>query len=247
MKSRLKKWNTYWTIQERVDSISGRLPNRYYFHSRLCGRVKLEGGLTAQLAGYYLIEKDLRNIIEWLNHIQLLMKEASPDDYMKQESFISSNRKTFQIIKGLFVASVTFYGKLFTQAAGRRVKLERSWFVSDELRSEHDDVMSFRHTYAAHSGKDSPESAIIILAIDPVKRRETPPQLFCELSQPDTVGYEDISMFKKLVETLHDKVDNKISELNELILKNEVLEKGMNYWHRKIKGTPNKRLHKDRS
>jgi len=247
MKSRIKKWTTDWLIEERVDSISGRMSHRYYFRKRLCGRVKLEGSLTARVAGYHLIEKDLRNITEWLNQIQTLMKEATPNDYRKQECFIGSNRSTFQIIKGLFVASVTFYGKLFTKAAGRRVKLERTWFTSDELRSEHDDIMSFRHTFTAHSGKGSPESADVILAIDPVRRRMTAPQLFCELTQPDTVSYEDISMFKRLVKSLHDKVNDKISELNKLILKKEVLEKGMDYWYRQIRGTPNKRLHKDHS
>jgi hypothetical protein len=247
MKSRFKKWDDDWIIEERVDSITRHMTNRYYFRKRLCGRVKLVGGLSKQLAGYHLIEKDLRNIAEWLNRIQVLMEEVAPNDSKGKECFISPDRNTFQLIKGLFVASITFYGKLFTKAAGRRVKLERSWFVSDELRSEHDDIMSFRHTFAAHSGKDSPEAANIILAIDPVRRRDTPPQLFCELIQPDTIGFEDISMFKKLAKTLHVKVNDKISELNKLIFEKEVIEKGMSNLYRQIKGTPNKRLHKDRS
>ena len=239
MKSRFKKWDDDWIIEERVDSITRRMANRYYFRKRLCGRVKLVSGLSKQLSGYHLIEKDLRNIADWLNRIQVLMEEAAPNNLKEKESFISPDRDTFQLIKGLFVASITFYGKLFTKAAGRRVKPERSWFVSDELRSEHDDIMSFRHTFAAHSGKDSPESANIVLAIDPVRRRETPPQLFCELMQPDSVRYEDVLMFNRLVKTLHVKVNDKISELNKLIFEKEVIEKGISYLYRQIKGTPN--------
>ena len=118
MRSRIKKWRTDWSIEERVDPISGRIPNRYYFRKRLCGRVKLEGSIAARAAGYHLIEKDLRNITEWLNQIQTLMKEAAPNDYVNQEYFIASNRSTFQIIKGLFVATLLFTGSFSQKPQG---------------------------------------------------------------------------------------------------------------------------------
>lgn len=247
MKSRFKNWKNDWVIEERVDPVSGHLTNRYYFKERLCGRVKLDSGISKQLAGYRLIEKDLRNILSWLKQIQLLREKVDPKNFKGKEYVISPDRDTSQIIKGLFVASIAFYGKLFTKAAGRRVKLERSWFGSDELLSEHDYIMFLRHTFAAHSGENSPEMANIILAIDPVRRRETAPELFCELIQPDTVGYEDTTTFEKLVDALHVRVNDKISELSHRIFKKEVVEKGMSHLYRQIKGTPNKRLHKDRS
>lgn len=247
MKARLKKWKVDWIIEERLDPVTGQMTNRYYFKERLCGRVKLDNGIAKQLAGYKLIEKDLRNIISWLNQIQVLMEKFDEEEFTWEGNVMSPDRDTFQIIKGLFVASITFYGKIFTKAAGRRVKLESTWFSSDELLSGHNYIMSLRHSYAAHSGEDSPEKADIILAIDPVRRRETAPQLFCELMQPDTVGPEDITTFKKIVDELHEKVKNKISELSQLIFQKEVIEKGMNHLYRQIKGTPNKRLHKGRS
>ena len=164
MKSRFKEWKKDWIIEEKIDPSTGHLANNYYFRRRLCGRIVLKSGLAKQLAGYRLIEKDIRNIVAWLNHIHSLMEKIDPNGFRGDDYQLSPDRDISQVIKGLFVACVTFYGKLFTKATGRRVKLERSWLVSDEMVSDHDEIMSVRHTYAAHSGDGSPEKINIIIA-----------------------------------------------------------------------------------
>lgn len=241
-KSRLIKWKTNWLIEEKMGQETHIATRNYYFDGQLCGRVELTDGLAKQFGGYKLIEKDIRNIISWLNHIEILLKPYDTKENPQEECLISTDRDTFQVIKGLFVASVTFYGKLFTKANGRKVKLESAWLTTDDLLLFHEELMLLRHTYTAHSGEDSAEISNTVLAVDPIRLRQTPPELFCELTQPDSIGVKDIAIFKKLLDELHDKVNNKINELGQLILQKEVSEKGIDHLYSKIKGTPNKHI-----
>jgi hypothetical protein len=141
----------YWQVKETVDPVTGKDERFYTYKRKPCLRVKLDSKLAQQLAGYVLIEKDLRSVGGWLKEIGERHTETSK---IKGEGFRRSiDRERYGLIKGLFVASLSFYGKCFGSCEGRRVKLERS-LLDDRFRFKHDEVLKLRHNFAAHSGAE---------------------------------------------------------------------------------------------
>jgi len=219
-----------WTYRELLNPKTGERKNRYFYKRRVAKRVELTSRLTQQLAGYVLIEKDLRNVLLWLSKIDELVPEdhapAKGDTYTK-----STDRELYSIVKGLFVAVVTFYGKCFTTCEGRRVKLDRSW-IDNKYKEEHDTMMKFRHNFAAHSGADKFEEVKIVAVLDPKKHRGTIPVLVKELKQPDVLmSKSDEKGSEELVQYLQSKVLTKIHALEEKVLNEDVIAKGKDYWY----------------
>lgn len=118
-----------WTVREHINEQTGDHTNTYYYKRRKCLKFKLNSNLSKQLAGYTLIEKDLRNVAVWLGEILTYLEVLDNTIYQK-----SPDRTKFNIVKGLFVASLTFYGKCFTQCEGRRVKLDKKIIKDDSLK-----------------------------------------------------------------------------------------------------------------
>ncbi|MGZ7307030.1 hypothetical protein ACXWRJ_09320, partial [Streptococcus pyogenes] len=94
--------------------------------------------ISEQYGAYSLIEKDLRSVIIWLNEIEKL----APEDLDRWK-----NPDKMNLVKGLFVAALTFYGKCFTSCEGRRVKLEKT-IIDPEYLDLHDHIMKLRHNFA---------------------------------------------------------------------------------------------------
>ncbi|WP_036550182.1 hypothetical protein [Nitrincola lacisaponensis] len=221
-----------WVIQEIIDPKTGERKNRYFYKRNRAPRVQLKSKVAQQLAGYSLIEKDLRNVITWLTEIDKL----HPRDSHKSKPFQASpNRETFNIVKGLYVASLTFYGKCFTSCDGRRVKIEKS-IIDDKFKEAHEDIMHMRHNFAAHSGADSFEEVKIALVLHPKVKSNMKPEIFRELSQADFKdSHEEDVRFLRLAEHVRRKVISKIDSLAERIYEKEIRPKGKKYWYNQAK------------
>ncbi len=172
----------HWEVKEILDPVTGEVDRLYSYKRKRCKRVALDSKLAKQLAGYTLIEKDLRSIGGWLKeigdrHIETRKREG--DTFGR-----SGDRERYNLIKGLFVASLTFYGKCFASCEGRRVKLDRS-MLEDRYRDKHDEVLAYRHNFAAHSGAEKLEEVTIALVF-PLTRYEVP-KIYHELRQPDLI------------------------------------------------------------
>lgn len=177
--------------------------------------------LSKQLAGYSLIEKDIRNVQLWVNEAKKRLLESSGGcDILVSTK--STNRADFQFIKALFVASITFYGKLFTEAKGRRVKLDSSIYSTESHKSLHKDLMDYRHQFTAHSGENSPEKVKIVLVTPPKQFKKELPHVVTELSQPDTVSVKELDQILILLSVLHKYAREKISKINDRIYDAEV-------------------------
>ncbi len=217
-----------FSVTEHIDTKSG-LPRRIYTYKRKpCRRVLLESRLCSQLAGYSLIEKDLRSVLIWLGEIESLHKDAPS---RKGEHFARSpDRATYNLIKGLFVAALTFYGKCFSKCEGRPVKLERPQ-LDEKFRLLHDECIAYRHNFAAHSGAKKLEYVEIAL-VSPVKHKDKVPfKVYRELIQPDLFwpSSEEITL-ASLVEHVRSIVTTKIEFLTEKIQREEVVPNAQTYW-----------------
>ena len=187
--------------------------------------------MSAQLAGYTLIEKDLRSVGIWLAEID----EIHSDGPMRKGEHYAhgSDRKVYNVIKGLFVAALTFYGKSFSRCEGRPVKLERAQ-LGDEFRLTHDQCMKFRHNFAAHSGAARLEHVAIALVLPLKAKRPVLPKLYRELFQPDLVAPSQGEVqLAQLVQHARSIAVAKIELLSAKILKDEVYPMGQDYWLRK--------------
>ena len=221
-----------WTIREILEPDRRKRHTQYFFQNRRAPRVLLTSKVAQQLAGYTLIEKDLRNVLVWLAEIDRVF----PESERPSGCHISPDRERFNIIKGLYVAALTFYGKCFTQCEGRKIKLDRK-FVDQSFADRHDDIIHMRNNFAAHSGADSFEDVQIALVLFPNKKSKERPLVMRELLQADMAyfGPAEEASFADLVKHVQQKVLLKIDELVERILQKEVLPKGKDYWYRLCK------------
>ncbi len=62
------------------------------------------------------------------------------------------DRMRYNLIKGLFVAALTFYAKSFATCEGRKVKLEKKNH-DDDFQKKNQLIIDLRKNFAAHSGQ----------------------------------------------------------------------------------------------
>ncbi len=203
-----------YQYKEVVDANTGKMHRAYTYNGAPCQRVQLNSRLCSQLSGYALIEKDLRNVAVWLNEIAALQKEE-PE---VTQHFYPKNRKTYNLVKGLFVAALTFYGKCFSQCEGRPVKLERAQ-LDAKFKSTHEELITLRHNFAAHSGGTHHE--FVDIALVSAKTPGVSPMLYRELFQIDLIVIADGPLFSEVVENARQVALHKIELLSRKILEEE--------------------------
>lgn len=180
----MKKMPRRWTSKEVIEKETGNVYRLYSYNGKPCKRIVLDSPMAKQLAGYVLIEKDLRSAGVWLSEIENIRGDDALLD--NKGSWRSEDRERYNLVKGLFVAALTFYGKCFSQCEGRRVKLERRQ-ISEEFHKAHDDAILLRNNFAAHSGAKLIERAEVALVLPPKNKRDQLPQIYREMTQPDLV------------------------------------------------------------
>jgi hypothetical protein len=222
--------NDDWKAQELLDRKSGKVERIYTYKRERCKRVLHDSKRAMQLAGYTLIEKDLRSVITWLREIEKRHVDGPKVD--SDRHAWSKDRENYDLIKGLFVAALTFYGKCFAQCEGRRVKLERN-HLDASFREMHDVCIKYRNNFAAHSGAAQFETVQIAIVFPRKPKKNVLPKIYHELNQPDLVSGDgtETPTFIHLAEHVRGIVNEKISKLSDKIMQEEVLPKGFAYWN----------------
>jgi hypothetical protein len=217
-----------WTLKEVVEPQTGKIHRLYWYKGKICKRVPLDTPMARQLAGYVLIEKDLRSASVWLEEIERIRGDDATLD--QQGSRNSKDRGRYNLVKGLFVAALTFYGKAFAQCEGRRVKLERRQ-IDTAFHEAHDDAIAFRNNFAAHSGAKLLERAEIAVVLPPKPKAGVRPRVYREMSQPDFVMTRDgDKSFAELIEHVRQFPLKKMDQLSDKLLQEEVMPKGYAHW-----------------
>lgn len=219
------------TSKKFVDKHSGDAYFKYYWKRNLVPKVEIKGDLPDKLSGYCLIQKDLKNVLSWMS----LAEELSPNQKGRQGNFFNGgDRKVFDQIKALFVASLTFYGKCYTAASGRHAQISRDW-LDEEHKKLHDYYMNYRHNFAAHSGNEKLELARTFVLTHP-KKNELLPYLPTVRTQPDVIlPSEGGKGLKDLVEYALKILDAKHSKLVDKIVNELILPKGPDFWKKAAK------------
>lgn len=215
-------------VREYLDRFTGKAYRIYTYKRRPCVRIPLTSRLAEQLAGYTMIEKDLRSASTWLDEIEARHVEGWNE---KKKSFgRARDRDNYNLVKGLFVAVLTFYGKCFSRCEGRPVKLERTQLAT-RFHRLHDDCIEYRHNFAAHSGAKRIEHVEVALVYPSKYKKEVNFKIFRELHQPDLFWPKagEVSL-RELLEHAREKALAKIDLLAEKIKKEEVIPNADKYW-----------------
>lgn len=217
-----------WTFKEVVEPKTGKIHRLYWYKGKICKRVPLDSPMARQLAGYVLIEKDLRSALVWLGEIDRIRGDDAALD--PRGSRNSKDRDRYDLVKGLFVAALTFYGKAFAQCEGRRVKMERRQ-IDKEFHEVHDEAIAFRNNFAAHSGAKLLERAEVAVVLPPKPKLGVMPRVYREMNQPDfAMTRAGDKSFPELIEHVKQISLRKIDQLSDKLLEEEVLPKGYAHW-----------------
>jgi len=205
-----------------VSDPDGGQPSDTYYYKRNKVRHKiLTSGLARQMAGYFMIEIDLRKVRAWLEEI------GQPEESERRPNQVDLTICP-PIVSGLFLAALTIYGKCFTRAEGRRVKLERKIFDDHQSKSHqylksHQYFMDLRHKLAAHSGSTLLEDADVVFLMPPKNKPNVWPMVFNIGRQVQTAlssnmeTDDDNPSFAELVEYVESWVSNKVNLLKKKV------------------------------
>ena len=175
----MEKLDGDWEKETVLGSSARESYNNYFYKKEPAYRVIVDIPRANSLAGYFLIEKDLRSSLIWLNEIKSILSDD--ENFNNPNGHVNANydREKFNYVKALFVAALTFYGKCFTQCKGRKIKLEKCCLDS-KFHTTHGDAMKYRHNFAAHSGEELLEQACVVLALDKKKQPNTYEATLCQ-------------------------------------------------------------------
>lgn len=156
------------------DIVKGGKIIKIYFDGTLCRLARIEEDAARKVAAYQAILNDIYKVQSYLS----LACEIARDNFNTGrlvEKF-DFNSKDQVICSSLYHSAVTLYGKCFTQAQGRSVKLEESQIrkrLTDDQVATHEKLLKLRHNWAAHGGLSDHESICGIMAFLPDGRART--------------------------------------------------------------------------
>ena len=91
-------------------------------------------------------------------------------------------------------------------------------------------MIELRNRFATHGGAHDYEYVDLYLLLDPKKERYTPPIITKELSQPNSLPYNNIDLFYEILEHLMDIIGNKIEKIDRSVMKG-IISKGPDFWY----------------
>lgn len=189
-------------------------------------RIVLQGIYIEQLKAFRSLDKDLRNILVWICKLQ----EINDKDGYEENKYPDMAMGDAAIVKALFVAILSMYGRCFTTANNRKFTFDRK-HVPEKYRETHDELMNARHNFAAHKGEFKYDDCKIVLVLNNDKR-DPGPIIFAEMVQPYI--YTDImsknNELQSLCEALRRVVNEKYDNLTEKIFNDFVQVKGKAFW-----------------
>jgi hypothetical protein len=113
-----------WNVEEVLDPKTGEPHNKHFYKGQRAQRIPITSQRAKSLAAYALVERDLRMVREWIIRLDELNKPEITD--LKDGwNITAKSDPENNLAQALFVAAVTFYGKCFSEAEGRRLKLEK--------------------------------------------------------------------------------------------------------------------------
>ncbi len=157
----LKQLDDGWTRQTFINTDTSTVRVTYLYKGKHPASViHFHTKKARHLAGYQLIDKDLRDALLWIDHIN----EIAPPSESKK--FYTEPDSANRIAKGLFKAAVINYIKAYDLGDGRFVSLNKAQ-LPVKLQAAHTLFYDLRNNYIAHGGLSEFEKCEVTFAIPP--------------------------------------------------------------------------------
>lgn len=194
--------------------------------------------LAKKYAAHSLIAKDLKYLIKMMKYAYSVALDDNHDD--ESTSIFARDEIDYKsdILKAIYISSVVTYGKCFSQAHGRKVKLDRGAIFKDADRSikdTHDDLMAQRNDYVAHWGNTKYESAKTFLLLHPSIEENLPPLITTSAMHVYGFSKSEYKRFLVLFEYVQETHRNTIRKLYSALQKHEVEGKSLNEFYESTK------------
>jgi hypothetical protein len=208
-----------------VDTNNGNIEYSYSILGNELSVDYVDTPLARKYIGYDLINSDLYSAKQWMCLAYKVIdehKKKRPKSKNGQDVFLGClSDNEGEVLQALFISSVTYYGKCFTKAEGRKIKLEAS-NIPKEYLDKHEEIINFRNTIAAHSGIgdwDTGKLAKLVLKVDN-------PNSIIYWSELKTLQFfddrEDEFSYLNLLNQLLVLMPEKLLKFRTALLKNEV-------------------------
>jgi hypothetical protein len=214
--------NSEWIITEGIRGPTGDLQSEYHLRGKKAVRHVIKTHKSKRLGGFNLIHRDLQNIRVWIAEIIKMQRTLPPLVKVAGKQKIQGDPHVNEIIKGLFVAVLSIYGKLSPPAKGRGVCLDAAIIKDPAKKKIHEVLLAYRHNFASHSGDERKEDCEVVAAVVNVDGSGYASVLACEISQPSSWGIDYFEKVDALIKDLLDYADVKKNELYDAV-KNEEL------------------------
>ncbi|STX50464.1 Uncharacterised protein [Legionella busanensis] len=213
MKTEWKKVDDDWYEKKTINE--QRVPVFTYHYKRKSASptptILLKTKLAQNLCGYILIKKDIKDTILFIQEHNKLVQT-------------SDNIGKNIILKGLTRAIVITYGKCFTDADGRKIRLDKKFIKTKTNQEIHALLMEMRNQYVAHAGKSIHEKICLSLLCPPPKEvnkvlrgKNVKGKIILEqqlFQTTSTIEFNDGTVLSLLNE-LRNSLDKKISQIQE--------------------------------
>jgi hypothetical protein len=154
----------------------GTLVSQYLINDVVCPTVFFQDWDAKSAAAYRSIIKDMEFIIHACELAVQPLESTEPSYEIEPGIDVKHLRVSDPqviMLRALYLSCTVTYAKAFSQAYGRRLKLDESAVFSDlEQKQIHRRVMADRHDYVAHAGNNKHEAASTVLVLSPFERRE---------------------------------------------------------------------------
>jgi hypothetical protein len=222
-------------VEHYIDASTGITKSHFLLNGAMIPKVRLKGKFADQMTGLAMILKDLNSAKKWIQKAYDLttgVRSAKPDDAVFTQV---ADEELFDEVKAFFIAGVTFYGKSFTEAQGRKIQFQRDWLAA-EYREIHDRIMHLRHNLAAHSGDEKLESADVSLLLISQDKRSVSLQPTTTRAQPSfaDVTVQGSDFLKLLTYIISIVIDRHYAAGQRLMA--AVNEKPVAFWYMAAQG-----------
>lgn len=229
----------------KLCNLTGKVDRTYRIRGTICPKVLLESHLAKRHAGYTLIDLDLEDAEAFLKEAYRLVGEQAsippPNARLRDEYVLHEKGPLSPVIKGLWFSAIIVYAKCFTEARGRKLKLEKS-NIPAHMRPCHEKIMNYRNTIIAHAGEGKLETADPELVISP--RRSSHPFYWVKSNVSRVEFVDDRNErvdFQTLIKNVHEHVRQKREKLTLEIIK-EVRKVPLDTWYARANSIPLKNV-----
>jgi hypothetical protein len=136
-----------WFRQESIDPKTyATSKSTYTYHKQKAVKHPLNSGIANQFGAYKSLFYDVNLVIGFISQIQTIIASTNVDEV--------GDRANEVMLSGLSIAAFSIYGRCFTKADGRKLKLDEKVFQGAEVEvKNHRMIMHLRHNFAAHWGQ----------------------------------------------------------------------------------------------